>query len=108
MELRFIKVGNEYVNSASVEKLLVLDNDIYLATDAGSELAFVHEPDDSAMMRITRRLNEKAHDIIYIEAFANNDEGMLADDGASNLMYRKWLTHHERHEHKHGKRHKHK
>ena len=99
MEVRFIKVGNEYVNATKLERAIVIDeDDFYLTTLSGREFMLSHKHDPNApdyassvMNTVARKVNEKAHDIIYIEAFTMKDESLLADDQSSNLMYRKWL-----------------
>ena len=100
LETRFIKIGNDYINAMGVERCLVMGkDDVYISMRSGHECTLSHVQDDSdvdyafdLMRRIARKINEKAHDVIYIEAYAMNDEEMFAEDKSSNLLYRRWLA----------------
>jgi len=94
MEVRFVKVGKDYMNSARVERFHIIDNEIYISTISSAERTLLddsNEDVEDVMKRVARRLSEDVHDIIYLEAFAQNDESLLAEDQASNLLYRQWL-----------------
>ena len=94
MESRFVKIGNEYVNVENLENFQNEDSELSLSTISRNTFKFTHDPninEAAAMKKLTRRINEKAHELIYIEAFAKNDESLLAEDETSNLLYRKWL-----------------
>ena len=100
MEVKFVKVGNDFINAELLERFLIIDDEVYLSTISGSERTLISDPDEDgekAMKRVVRRISEKAHDIIYLDAFANQDEDMLSSDQASNLLYRKWLEQQEKH-----------
>ena len=94
LDVRFAKVGKELINARSMEKFFLLDDDIYLSTTADVDVALPHDKSvevGPTIKRVVRRMNEDAHDVIYLEAFAQNDEELLSEDQASNLLYRKWL-----------------
>jgi len=95
-DVTFVKVGKNYLNPNKVERFLVIDDEIYLSTNSGREHSLVRDESediDTAMQKIVRRTSERAHDIIYLDAFAQNSENMLSEDQASNLLYRQWLEH---------------
>ena len=77
MEVRFVKIGNTYVNVLNIERFVIGQDGIYLCTLAGNNYKLTEKPtkDDAfAMKRIVRKINEKAYDIIYMEDFVQNDE----------------------------------
>ena len=94
IETSFVKIGNDYINLINIERFIEIEGDLYLTTIAGKERT-LHERtanDNFTMDGLIRKLNEKAHDIIYIQAFTQNDESVFDEDKASNLLYRKWLA----------------
>jgi len=98
MEIRFAKVEKDFINTDRLERFLVIDDEVYLSTIAGNERTLKREPgedDEQAMKRIVRRTTENSHDIIYLDAFAQNNEVLLNEDQASNLLYRRWLARQE-------------
>jgi len=77
MEIRFVKIGNNYVNVLNIERFLIDSDGIYMFTLSGNKYRLTQKPthdDTFAMKRIIRKINEKAYDIIYIEDFIENDE----------------------------------
>jgi len=77
MEIRFVKVGNHYINVINIERLSIDPDGIYLYTVAGNKYRLtprLTKDDIFAMKRIVRKINEKAYDIIYIEEFIEHDE----------------------------------
>ena len=77
MEIRFVKVGNNYINVLNIERFSVDSSGISFYTISGAQYRLTVKPtnDDAfAMKRIVRKINEKAYDIIYIEEFIKNDE----------------------------------
>jgi len=98
MDLKLVKVGNDYINAVEIERFLVIDNEVYLSTSSGHERTLtkdLREDSEQAMKKIVRRTGENAHDIIFLDAFAVNSEEMLALDQASNMLYRQWLERQE-------------
>ena len=93
-DIRFAKVGKKLINLRSVERFIFLDSEVYLSTTAGNEFTVENARDETReqlMKNIARRMDEKTHDIIYLEAFAKKSEDMLEEDAASNLLFRQWL-----------------
>jgi len=77
MEIRFVKVGNHYINVLNIERISVDKDGITLFTISGNKYRLTDKPlkdDIFAMKRIVRKINEKAYDIIYIEEFIKHDE----------------------------------
>jgi len=77
MEIRFVKIGNNYVNVLNIERFFIDHDGIYMFTLSGGKYRLTQKPtkdDTFAMKRIIRKINEKAYDIIYIEDFISNDE----------------------------------
>jgi hypothetical protein len=77
MEIRFVKVGNNYVNVLNIEKFNINETGIHFTTISGNKYILTERPakdDDFAMKRLIRKINEKAYDIIYLEEFLLNDE----------------------------------
>lgn len=77
MEIRCVKVGNAYINVLNIEKFSIEQDGIYLHTISGSKYRMTEKPtqDDAVAMRgILRKINEKAYDVVNIEAFIQNDE----------------------------------
>ena len=77
MEIRFVKIGNNYINVLNIERFSVDSSGISFYTISGNQyrLTARQTNDDAfAMKRIVRKINEKAYDIIYIEEFIKNDE----------------------------------
>ena len=77
MEIRFVKVGTNYINVLNIERFSVDSSGISFFTISGAEYRLTSKPtsdDTFAMKRIVRKINEKAYDIIYIEEFIKNDE----------------------------------
>jgi len=77
MEIRFVKIGDSYINVLNIEKFSVGDGGITLSTISGNKFRLTEKPtndDTYAMKRIVRKLNEKAYDIVYIEEFIKHDE----------------------------------
>lgn len=92
-DVRLIKVGDDYISARSIERFIEIEGDIYVSTTSGKEQT-LHEksPDDNFTMDgLARKLNEKAHDIIYMQAFFENDESIYEDEKESNLLFKKWL-----------------
>jgi len=82
MEIRWIKIGNSYVNVLHIESLFFDKTGIFLRTITGQthQLTTAPTKDDAfAMKRIVRKINEKAYDIIYIEEFIKHDEAFRND-----------------------------
>jgi len=77
MEIRFVKVGNNYINVLNIEKFTIGQEGIYFTTISGNKYVLTErqaKDDDFAMRRLVRKINEKAYDIIYLEEFLQNDE----------------------------------
>ena len=77
MEIRFVKVGNHYVNVLNIEKFTATNEGISFTTISGNIYVLTTRPtrdDTFAMKRLIRKINEKAYDIVYIEEFLQNDE----------------------------------
>ena len=77
MEIRFVKVGSNYINVLNIERFTIDNDGIYMFTISGNKYRLTERlPNDEtfAMKRIIRKINEKAYDIIYIEDFISNDE----------------------------------
>ena len=77
MEIRFVKVGEHYVNVLNIERFSVSPEGIYMFTISGNKYRLTNKPtkdDTFAMKRLIRKINEKAYDIIYIEEFIKHDE----------------------------------
>jgi len=77
MEVRFVKIGNEYINILNIEGLSSEPDGIRLATFSGKKYKLTDKPtadDTFAMKRIIRKINEKAYDIVFVEDFIKNDE----------------------------------
>jgi len=77
MEIRFVKIGDHYVNTLNIERFSIDDGGIYFCTISGNKYRLTDTPtkdDTYAMKRIVRKINEKAYDIIYIEEFIKHDE----------------------------------
>ena len=77
MEIRFVKIGNNYINVQNIETFSIEGDGIYMRTVSGDRHRLTKKPtqdDTFAMKRIIRKINEKAYDIIYMEAFVENDE----------------------------------
>ena len=77
MEIRFVKIGNNYINVLNIEKFSISADGISLTTVTGTVYKLTNRPtkdDTFAMKRMIRKINEKAYDIIYIEEFIENDE----------------------------------
>ena len=77
MEIRFVKVGNHYINVLNIERFAINEDGIYFYTISGNKFQLTDKPskdDTFAMKRIIRKINEKAYDIIYIEDFIKHDE----------------------------------
>ena len=90
LDASFIKLGDDYINLFNIERFIIIEGDIYLSTIAGKERT-LHEkaPDDSFTPDdLVRKINEKSHEIINIQAFT---EGLYDDDQEGSLLYRKWL-----------------
>ena len=88
IDVSFIKLGNDYINSMNIERFIIIEGDIYLSTVAGKERT-LHEktPDDNFTPdSLVRKINEKSHEIISIQEFIDG----VYDDGEDNLLYRKW------------------
>ena len=99
LDIKFAKVGNDYLNTWNLERCLVIDDDISVSMNLGGEYAFTSElggDADFKMTKVARKINESAHDIIYIESSGMQGEEAFDEDQASNLLYRKWLenSHH--------------
>ena len=77
MEIKFVKIANNYINVLNIEKFTVGTDGIHLTTISGNKYKLTDKQakDDAyAMKRLVRKINEKAYDIIYIEDFVENDE----------------------------------
>jgi len=77
MEIRFVKVGNNYINVLNIERFAVNEDGIYFYTISGNKFRLTEKQtkdDTFAMKRIIRKINEKAYDVIYIEDFIEHDE----------------------------------
>ena len=77
MEIKFVKVGNNYVNIFNIEKFTIGNEGIFFTTISGNKYALTGKPtkdDVFAMKRIVRKINEKAYDIVYMDDFIANDE----------------------------------
>jgi len=77
MEIKFVKIGDNYINVLNIEKFSVGSEGIRLTTISGNKYQLTMRPtkDDAyAMRRLVRKINEKAYDIINIEDFLENDE----------------------------------
>jgi hypothetical protein len=77
MEIRFVKISNNYVNVMNIERFSIEKDGIHMFTISGNKYKLTEKPtkdDTFAMKRIIRKINEKAYDIIYMEAFIENDE----------------------------------
>ena len=101
-EIRFAKVGNDYINTARIEKFLLFDDDeeTFLSVSSGHEFTFTRDlghSDTDMMTHVARKITEKSHDLIYLEASSNYDESIYSDDQKSNLLYRKWVENKEEH-----------
>ena len=90
----FVKVGNNYVYAENIERFTVNDGNVFLSTVSGEDITLHKKSSQDAftMDSVIRKLSEKAHDIIYLEAYMNGNESMIPDDQQGNLMYRKWLA----------------
>ena len=94
IESRFTKIGDDFISLRCIERFIFLDSDLYLSTIAGKESTVEHSRDeerDKLMQKIARKINEKAHDIVYLEPFTKKNEELLSGDLASNRLYRQWL-----------------
>lgn len=94
METRFVKVGNDYVNVENLENFHAVDDKLSVSTISKNSFTFEHGTEvneAAAMKKLIRRINEKAHEITYIDAYAKHDDAVPEEDEASNLLYRKWL-----------------
>ena len=77
MEIRFTKIGSNYINVLNIERFSIEKDGIYMFTISGNKYRLTEKPtkdDTFAMKRIIRKINEKAYDIIYMEDFVKNDE----------------------------------
>ena len=94
MDVRFAKVGDNYINTVKMEKFLVFEDETFLSVASGREFTLMHEPDYDAsemMTQITRKVTETSHDLIYVEASLKDDESEYSEDQNSNLLYRQWV-----------------
>jgi len=85
LETRFIKIANDYVSVANIERFLEIEEDVYVSTTSGNEFTVHAQPGNDAfrMDRMARRINEKALDIISLDKSVADDEG--------SLLHREWL-----------------
>ena len=77
MEIRFVKIGNNYINVLNIERFCINQEGIYFTTISGNKYVLTTKQannDDFAMKRLIRKINEKAYDIVYLEDFLQNDE----------------------------------
>ena len=77
MEVRFVKIGNNYINVLNIERFAIEQDGIFMYTISSNKYRLTHKStndDTFAMKRIVRKINEKAYDIIYMEDFVKNDE----------------------------------
>ena len=77
MEIRFVKIGDNYVNVFNIEKFTTGPEGIYFTTISGNRYSLTKKPtkdDVFAMKRVVRKINEKAYDIVYMDDFVANDE----------------------------------
>jgi len=77
MEIKLVKIGNNYINVLNIERFSIESDGIYMYTVSSSKYKLVEKPtkdDTFAMKRIIRKINEKAYDIVYMEEFTKHDE----------------------------------
>ena len=98
MDVRFVRVGNDYLNAVKIERFLVFEDEACLSVASGREFTIPHDPDkdgNAMMTRVTRKITETSYDIIYVESTVQNGEDVYSEDQASNLLYRQWLERRE-------------
>jgi len=85
LETRFIKVGNDYISVANLERFLEIEEDIYVSTISGKEFTVhAHVKNDTFTIdAMARKLNEKALDVIQLDKLISDDEG--------SLLHKEWL-----------------
>jgi len=84
LETKFIKVNNDYISVANLERFIEIEDDVYVSTISGNEYTVHTQTKNNtlAMDVMARKINEKAHEVICLDKLVEDDE--------NSLLYREW------------------